>query len=281
MDVNEDMLSWENLGAQPPGQAFCQCMWELLVNRRSFFGKMATSGGLHEPLTFFAVVLGAGLLLAFPAALSYFGLSAPDPESVQITVYNAQTLPSKVAGLLVVLLPLVLLVGGAAMVALGTLYHLAGKPFGARNWEGSVSVWLYSAGAALAPLALALAVTFVVSLAGYLICLPWPGAREGAATVARGTWQVLSGAGLLAAIVLMIVNTVTGSTRAFQLDRRAGIAAGLYGLTLVVAAVGATIWSVRIWGLRGGLVAAAVWVALMAALALAGRWRSMRIREGQ
>ena len=112
MDVNEDMLSWENLGAQPPGQAFCQCMWELLVNRRSFFGKMATSGGLHEPLTFFAVVLGAGLLLAFPAALSYFGLSAPDPESLQITVYNAQTLPSKVAGLLVVLLPLVLLVGG-------------------------------------------------------------------------------------------------------------------------------------------------------------------------
>ena len=99
--------------------------------------------------------------------------------------------------------------------------------------------------------------------------------------MARGTWQVLSGAGLLAAVVLMTVHTVTGSTRAFQLDRRTGIAAGVCGLALVVAAVAATIWSVQSWGLRGGIVAAAVWVALMAALALAGRRGPMRIREGQ
>lgn len=268
------MLSWENLGAQPVGRAFRQSMFELLARPRSFFRKMALSGGLHEPLTFFAVVLSAGLLLAFPAALSYFGLCAPDPERVTAEVYSAHTLPARVAGLLVMLVPVVLVAAGAGMVLLGTLFHLAGKPFGSRNWEGSVSVWLYSASAGLAPLVLFLAVAFVVSLAGYLIGIPWPAARETAAHLARWTWLVLGGAGMLAGAALIVVDAVIGCTHAFELESSQGAGAGVSGLVLVAVALGASVWMGQRWDMKGGLIAVGAWAALAMVFAVVGVVRS-------
>ena len=132
-----NLLSWEDLGAQPAGRAFRRSLAELLRRPGAFFRKMALTGGLHEPVAFFAIVLGAVIVLAFPAALAYFVLMQPDPARMAPEVYARYVLAAQGTGLALVLLPVALAAGAGAMVLLGTLFHLAGKPFGARNWEGS------------------------------------------------------------------------------------------------------------------------------------------------
>ena len=87
--ARNDLLDWENLSEVPAGRALRRSLAELLVRPGRFFGKMAISGGLFEPLAFFAVVLGAAILLAFPAALAYVRLAAPDPERVGAAAYSA------------------------------------------------------------------------------------------------------------------------------------------------------------------------------------------------
>jgi hypothetical protein len=276
LDQGEELLSWENLGAEPAGSAFRRSMRELLARPDSFFRKMAVSGGLHEPLTFFAIVAAAGLLIAFPAALSYCVLSAPDPERVTPQAYSAHMLPARVSGLLLVLTPLVLVGGAAAMVLLGTLFHLAGKPFAARSWEASVSVWVYSVSAALMPLVFCLGVAGAVSLAGYLIGIPWPGTRDTAAPLARWTWLVLGSAGLLAGAALLVVDASVGTTRALAVDLSFGITAGVSGVIVAAAAVTATAWGVGRGGVRGTLIAACGWVLFAFVAGVAGIVRSRR-----
>jgi len=274
-----ELLRWEDLGAQPAGYAFRRTMRELLARPGSFFRKMALSGGLHEPLTFFAIVVAVGVLIAFPAVLAYCGLSALDPERVTPQAYAAHWFPARASGLLLVLAPLVLVGGGAAMVLLGTLFHLAGKPFGARNWEGSVSIWLYAASAALMPVVFSLGVAGAVSLAGYLIGIPWPGTRETAVHLARWTWLVLGSAGLLAGAALLVVDAAVGMTQAFALDMSFGISAGVSGVIVAAAAVAATAWAVQ--SVPGGtLTAVCAWVLFAVAAGAVGMVKSRRSRGG-
>jgi hypothetical protein len=239
---DRELLSWENLGVGSAGAAFRRSLAELLVHPGRFFGKMALDGGLFEPLAFLAVVLGAALVLAFPAALAYLQLSAPDPERLGLEAYAAALLPARAAGLLLVLLPLVLAAACTAMVLLGTLFHLGAKPFGAGNWEGSVSVWLYAGGAALVPLAAGVAVVFAVSLAGWLLGLPWPDMQPTAHQIAGWTARILLTAGLLAGAALMVLDAAVGCVRAFGLEPVLGAAAAVSGLVLVGLAAGGTAW---------------------------------------
>lgn len=266
VEKQAELLSWENLGAQPAGRAFRRSLAELLARPGEFFGKVATSGGLFEPLTFFAIVLGAALVMGFPAALAYLALAAPDPEQLGLEAYATVLLPARTTGLLLVLLPLALAVGCMLMVLLGTLFHAAAKAFGARNWEGSVSIWLYSASGALAPLVAATGVVLAVSLAGYLLSLLWPDVRGPARQFAGWTVLVLYGGGLLAGAVALLAYAATGCVRTFRMENVTGVAAGVSGVLCVGTVIGLSAWSFGRWSTGVGLCVVALW-ATMAGLA--------------
>ncbi|KPK66305.1 MAG: hypothetical protein AMK73_00350 [Planctomycetes bacterium SM23_32] len=269
-------LAWEDLGSRPAGAAFRQSMAELLAHPARFFRRMATTGGLHEPLAFFAFTFTAALLVAFPAALSYFGVAAPDPERTAQQVYSLYVVPARITGLLVALLPLAVVAACTLMVLLGGLFHAAARPFGARNWEGSVSAWLYAGSAALSPSVLSLAAVLIVALGGYLIGLLWPGAKDTAAAFARWTLLVLGSAGLLAGLILLVMDAMVGCTQAFRLDAMLGAAAGVSGLLLVGVAVGLSTWSFASWGLAGGLIVTGAWLLTATAVAVACRAAAVR-----
>lgn len=273
---DDELLSWENLAGQPATRAFRQSMVELIKRPRVFFRKMAVNGGLHEPLTFFAVMAGAAVLAAFPAALAYLGARMPDPASLSATEYSAHTLAARLTGILAVLLPIVLLAAVTVMVALSALFHLAATLFGAREWEGSASVWLYSCSAALAPVVLALLGIFAVSLAGYLVAIPWPAARAVTARLAHVASVALLSAGALVAIILLLRSATVGCTQAFALDATSGAAAGLAGTLLVAAAVGACVWGFVGAGFKHGITVAAACAVVAGALTAANAIRSRR-----
>ncbi len=241
---------------------------------------MATSGGLHEPITFVAVVLGAGVLLAFPAALAYLGLAPSGAELAAAGDRADYEMPARAAGLLLVMLPLVL-AGATVLLALtGSLFHAGGRSFGSRTWEGSVSVWFYSVGAALLPSVLAAAVVLVVSLAGCLLTMLWPGAQGTVWTVARWTAAVMMLAALVVGAVLLALNVMVGCTRAFGLEPLLGAAAGAAGLVTVCAAGAVVVLAASLWGPAMGLAAAAVVALVSAALTVAGMMGSRRAEEG-
>jgi hypothetical protein len=275
-----DPLPWEDLGSRPAGPALRRSLGELLAHPARFYRRMATTGGLHEPMTFFAVVLVAAVLLAFPATLSFHAVAAPAPEEVAAEVSAAYALPARLSGLLLVLLPLTAVAGCLAATLLGGLFHAGAKLFGAHNYEGSLSVWFYTLSAALVPLTLALSVLLVVSLGGYLLGVPWPALRESAAPFARWTALVLGSAALLAASVLVVVHCVVGCTQAFGLDAMLGAAAAVAGLLAAGGAAGLCAWSLRARGPALGLAVTGLVVALGAAVAAGGLIASHRAEGG-
>ncbi|MCD6417021.1 MAG: hypothetical protein J7M08_10075 [Planctomycetes bacterium] len=269
------LLSWEDLGRQPAGRAFRRSLALLLRRPPDFFGRMAQSGGLHEPVTFFLIVLGALIVLAFPAALALLGLIAPDPAKTPADLYQLQILPSRVCGLLLVLLPLALVAAATVMVLLGTLFQVGGRPFGAGGWEASVSVWLYSGAAALCPVVAAAGLALVVSLVGFLLSLPWPGLRPVAAEVANwATWIASPIAGLVA-LVLLTRSLACGCAGAFHLEGTQGAAAAVSGLLLVAATVGGCWIIFARRGLAMGLAALALCLIIIGPIA-AVRRKSLR-----
>jgi len=251
--TTDDVLSWEDLGSQPAGRAFRRSLCELLSRPAGFYRKMALSGGLHEPVAFFAICLGAVVLLAFPAALAYFFLVRPDPGRMPYELYARYVLVTQGTGLAVVLLPLVLAAGAGAVVALGTAFHLGARLFGARNWEGSVSIYLYASAGALVPLGAALALLLLVSLAG---CVVGDGARATLVPIARWTSLIGFGAALLGGAGLLLSLTAFGCAAAFGLDPILGTAAGLSGV-IAAAAVAAGLWYGLGWLGAWGLLALA------------------------
>jgi hypothetical protein len=263
----DHLLAWENLGAQPARRAFRRSLWELLVRPGSFFRKMAVTGGLDEPIAFFAIVLTALILVSFPAALAYFGLAAPDPERMAAEVYRSYVLPARLAGLVLVLLPVAVVGASVAAVLLGTLFHVGGKTFGAHNWEGSVSVWLYSASAGLVPVVAAVSIVLVVALGGYLLGIPWPASKGTTGAIAQGTATILLLAGPLAGLLFLLVDVIVGCTRAFELDGVQGAAAGVSGLLLVAVAAGAALWAYKRGGVVWGLIAAGTAMCVAAVVA--------------
>ena len=269
-EPKQGLLSWENLGGGSAGAAFRRSLAELLTHPGRFFEKMAVSGGLFEPLTFFAVVLGLGIVLAFPAALTSLQLAAPDPELLGAEAYAAALLPARVTGLLLVLLPLVLAAACMLMVLLGTLFHAGARPFGARNWEGSVSLWLYTSAAALVPLVAGAAVVFAVSLAGWILGLLWPETQAAAHQSAAWTGRLLLAAGLLAGAALMVLDAAVACARAFGREPVLGAAAAVSGLVVVGLASGGTVWAFGHVGptagaaVAAGLTCAATVLALLA-----------------
>jgi len=277
--VDDEPLAWEDLGVRPAGRAFRQSLSELMLRPGRFFRRMAVSGGLREPLTFFVLVLIGTVVMAFPAALAHFGLTAPDPERVAAAVYRMHVLPARVAGLLLVLLPLTVAVACGTALLAGTLFHAGGRQFSGGNWEGSVSVWLYSAGAALVPLAMAAAVVFAISLAGYLLGMPWPQTRDTTAPLTQWAALILCGAAVGAGVVLLVVNLAVGTAQAFRVDAMQGAAAGLAGLLLVAVAVGGAAWAFLQKGMGRGLIAAGAVVCVASALTALYILRSGRAAE--
>jgi len=262
------LLAWENLGARTPGSAFVQTLKELLFNQRRFFEKMATTGGLREPLTFFWILLSAVIAMSFPLALSHFALTAPDPAEVGSDVYNLHLLAPRATGFLTVLMPLSLCVGGMITVIQGTVFHLGARFFGARNWEGSVSIWCYARSAALAPIAAAEALACAISVLAYLLTVAWPGATAASASVVHWSLLILGGAAVLCSLVLFFSAVVNGCLRSFGLTPEVGIAAALAGVLLVVAVAAFVVLGFYRWGLTGGMITTGGSTLMMLALAL-------------
>lgn len=251
----ERMLPWENLGAHRARDAFRRTLAELVFHPGEFFEKMATSGGLHEPLTFFWLVLLGVVLPSFPLALSYFGLTAPDPAGVSTEVYNMHLLPPRVAGIGTVLLPVVLAVCGLAVVACGTVFHAGARWFGACRWEGSVSIWTYAGGLGLVPVALAMAVCAVVSIACHLSTLPWLAvSTDAAGSVASVAVAGLGGLSVFAGLCLFLLSLVVGCVKSFTAGS-SGVAAALAGLIAVGLLVGLCPALFVLSGLTAGLIA--------------------------
>jgi hypothetical protein len=279
-EPGREVLTWEDLGVGSAGTAFRRSLTELLVHPGRFFGKMAVSGGLFEPLTFLAIVLGLVLVLAFPAALAYVKLAAPDPERLGAEVYAAALLPARATGLLLVLLPLVLAAACVAMLLLGTLFHIGAKLFGAHNWEGSVSVWLYAGGAALVPLTAGTAVVLATSLAGWLLSLLWPETQPAAHQAAAWMSRILLAAGLFAGLALVVLDAAIGCARAFGLEPVLGTAAAVSGLVVVGLAVGGTAWVFSHVGAGIGAAVCAGWVCAAGIIALHASGATEPTEEG-
>ena len=249
------LLDWENLSAQPPQRAFRKTLAELVLRPGDFFEKMSLTGGLREPLTFWWLLLTAFILLSFPLALAYFGLTAPDPLEVSTEVYNRHLLAPRAAGFAVLLLPIVLALGGMGNVIGGTFFHLGARAFGARNWEGSVSIWCYARSAGLAALTFAEALACVIAIACSLVTLAWPTGRTAMASVARTSLLAFGGLAALLSILLFLWGIFSGCRRSFRLPATQGAAAALAGL-LIVGIVAAGIgFGFKTWGLKGGLIA--------------------------
>ena len=276
-------LAWEDLSAHAPSAAFRQTLKELLLRPGLFFEKMSTTGGLREPLAFFWVILTIMILLSFPLALSYFALAAPAPMEVSTEVYNRHLLLPRAAGFLTVLLPVVLAVAGAMIVLGGTVFHLGARFFGARNWEGSVSIWCYAKSAGMAPVALAEAAACVVCIGCYLLTLAWPGARPAAASVAR--WSLFGlGGGAAVGVLLSLTALFHGCIRAFKLSAERGAAAVLAGVLLVGALAAGVGYAFLKRGLRGGLIAsgaAAVALAILLVMHILSGGLSDKAQDAQ
>ncbi len=252
-------LDWENLSQQSSGVAFRRSLKELVLHPGRFFDRMATTGGLREPLTFLLLIGAAMILMSFPLALSYFGLTAPDPLDPEVTTqqYNWHLLAPRLSGFITVLLPVTLVVAGVLAVAEGTFFHLGARFFGARNWEGSVSIWCYAKSAGGAAAVAAEAVACVIAIACYLLTLVWPAARPGAARLVQVGLLALGGAALLGSVLLFFSALGRGCIHSFRLPAERGVAAALAGVLLAtLAAAGIGVGFLK-WGLVGGLITAA------------------------
>lgn len=265
-DVEMDegaLLSWENLGSQPASRAFRQSLRELVLHPARFFDRMATTGGLHEPLAFFWLVAGACVLLSFPLALSYFGLTAPDAARVPTEVYNAHLLMPRLTGFLAILLPLTLVVLGIQVVVLGSLLAVGGRFFGARSWEASVSVCAYCCGAALVPAAAATGLAAGICTICYVATVLWPGVGGGAASLARIAVYALPGVASVLGVMWALVLLFVGCGRSLGLGAVKGSATAIVGLILsAVLYVGIPVgW--RQWKAPGAIAAVAILAAVI------------------
>jgi hypothetical protein len=245
-EAPDEHLAWESLGAHGTARAFRTSLVELLLRPGAFFRKMALTGGLNEPMSFFGILLAVAVVVAFAAALGTVLMGRPATGHMPAEQYMRLVLPAQVTGLASVLLPLVVALVAGAMVFLGTLFHAAAKPFGAANWEGSVSIWLYSASGALVPLILSLLLVFLLSAVSWALGAIAPTSRAAMLQVGHWVNMGLLAVGILAATVGMIALTISGCANAFGMDPLLATAAGLLGILASAATV--TAWLLLVSG---------------------------------
>ena len=271
-------LDWENLGAHPTGRAFWRTLKQLVFSQNTFFGRMATTGGLREPLMFMWLLLTAAIVMSLPLTLSHFALTAPDPASVSVETYNLHLLAPRVAGFLTTLLPFTLCVAGVLVVTGGTGFHLGAKFFGARNWEGSVSIWCYAKSAAFAPVVAAEAAVCAVSVLGWLLALAWPASKETAGMVAHWSIMVLGCGAALCSVALFFAGVLHGCTRSFNLEPAEGAAAALAGVLAISLPGGLVGFGFYQWGAKGGATCAVTAVLIVIVMLVAHRFAAQPAR---
>ena len=157
---------------------------------------------------------------------------------------------------------------GIAAVLQGTVFHIGAKFFGARNWEGSESIWCYANSAALAPVVAAEAVACAISILGWVLMLLWPGVRPAVGAVAHWCLLVLGAAALLCGVAVFFTALVRGCTRSFKLSAEVGLAAAVAGVLLVCAVVAFIGMGFLRWGVPGGAITTGSSVLVMIVLAL-------------
>jgi hypothetical protein len=264
-------LDWENRGDQTLPRAFLRGASELLFQPRIFFKKMATSGGLQEPLMFFWIIATVIILMAFPVAFARFEMTAPDPAKVSSSVYNRYLLAPRVAGFALALLPLVLGASGIALVAGGSLFHAGSRPFAKSSWEGSTSLWIYSASGSLLPLATLELLLLVITTACYLLSLAFPGHLQNInlfnGYLLRAGW----GLGLAVSPLIFLWLLITGTAASSHTNGVVGTASATSGILCVMVFLTTPFILWRSHGILTGGVAIGIAVILTSAAAIIGR----------
>ena len=263
-DDPQRLLDWEDLGAHPAGAALFSSLRDLLARPSRFFDCMSCTGGLREPLGMAWLLATAAVLTAFPLALLMFALTSPDPQ-IEPAQYAACLLAPRATGFLALLLPVALCAVGLLLVAGGSVFHAGARPFGARGWEGSVSVWCYAHSAGGTAGVAAQLAACLIALAGWLVVLVWPGARPAVGHAAGWSTGVLLGLGLLCAMLLFVRALLAGCAHSLGLAGERALAAALAGLVLVIAAFFVAAWVCVAAGPLNTLIAAAILGAIVAA----------------
>jgi hypothetical protein len=215
---------------------------DLVVSPARFFSGMAVTGGLHEPVAFFVVLLCALVVVCLPLALCVAALGDGGGRLAAV----------QGAALGFALLPFLLPAGSGLMVVLGTLFHLPARLLARPRWEGAVAVWMYSVGAALGVLAAACAVALAFSLPAAVLAALRPGLAAAADRVVQWALVAAGGVGLMAALAVLVTDLCVGCMHALPCDAAVGAAAGLAGLVVAAAPVGLPL----LIGLRYGAGAA-------------------------
>lgn len=263
-------LPWEHLGANPSIQAFLLTALELVLHPVRFSRRMATEGGLHEPLMFFWVTMTIATLSSFPLALSYFGVAGPSPQSVSISTYNLHLLPSRLTGFLVLILPVLMFVGAVFLLVGGTIFYLAGQFFGIRRWEGAVTILSYAKSGSLIPLVVAELLLFLLVVACYVVTLIAPEYSDLATRLLTTSLPFTAVLMVLLSAAVFFTLLLAGTIQTFQLDAASGTAASLSGIVLVFVTGIAPPVSYRMWGITGVAVTTGVLLLFFVVLWLTG-----------
>jgi len=264
-------LPWENRAEMASLRAFWATLGELLLRPARFFTRMAVCGGLNEPLTFFWILSGLCILLSFPLALTYFALTAPDPETVTVSVYQQHLLASQITGSISILSPVVTVALGVTLILLGSLFHVGAGWFGALNWEGTISIVCYSGSLALVPVAAGMAAGFLVAFLCYLVAFIGPGAAAGAGAVTAWVAPTVLILALVVGGVLFLLGLILGFSRTFRLGTLRGAGAALAGLILAVGLPALVVHAFRSRGPVLGFICLGAAGVALSVLALAHR----------
>lgn len=228
-------LPWEAPSSGSILRAFMRTCRELLLHPRLFFNRMARSGGLDEPLLLFSVVSGLIILLAFPIALVHFHLTAPGSGTVPISEYNRHLFPSRLTGLLVISLPVLLFLGNLMLIVAGMLFHLAARVFGGGTREESISILIYAKTAGALPLFIAELVMLLAGLACLGASYVPPNLAFSIERMLNISIGVSTAAGMLVSVPVFIIVLVSGTSTIWRIDMSRAAAASLAGMLLVTS----------------------------------------------
>ena len=229
-------LCWENGHGNGAPRRFGRSLSKLLRHPRVFFQQMAPDGGLNEPLTFFWWMAGSSLLLSFPVALLSAGFLTPETDAAAPSAARAPLLVPQLAGLLLLLAPVLLPLGGVLLIGVGSAFYLGARFFGADRWEPCVSLVCYAKGAAYVPFVLGELSSVLLLSVCHLATALRPEQAPALGKTARYGLMTLAVLAVICGLVLFLLTLITGCVETFQLDGASGTASALAGLLVALAA---------------------------------------------
>lgn len=266
------VLPWEAPGSGSILPAFVQTCHQLLLHPRTFFERMARSGGLDEPLLLCSLVSGLIVFLAFPIALMHFLLTAPGAGTVSVSEYNRHLFPSRFTGFLVISLPVLLFLSNLILIGAGMLFHLAIRIFGGGKREESMSILIYAKTAGALPLLIAELVMLLAALAclgGSHVLPDLPLPLERVLNICIGG---SAATGVLLSVVVFFLALISGTSTVWRLDVPRATAGSVAGMLLLCFVFLGPLVAWPLWGIVGAAIVLVLALLITVALLVTGQW---------